>query len=1352
MEDLIEEPEKSEFQEPSDSGVDRDLKGHEADGIPQESFEPFPSLPVPPDIPLEPETEMKEESGPGMEEDDEKEDEEYEEREEETHPATLRIDESLLDRVQQVFVEPLNYSRSVAGFQRIAGSYIIIIYGDEHAGKLTCALHLAQDLLDRKGAEKRIYCYRRRSDEALSLLDFVQQEYFADERVYIIEDAFPSVSLEDLEAATLYHLNEKLRDKRSFLILTTERPVRALPGGVVRVSASVRDLEKVFFNHLDLYETDSYATEGIRIEKPVLALARESWDALRQELKDPDQIDEFCRRLGVQGGLPDAEGLQKLAHEIALRRIEATRPWFGGLALHEKLFAFLVVLFPGRDGRSLYETFLTVVARLRDHGMNLTDPREIGYNDLLDRIRASESPTREISFHERAIGTEVEWQVKNYNYLLWFLVPWFLEEVKKSRGKDGGETRKSWAAAVGRIGLHQPARLREELKELARHPTKEVAAAAGYAFSEVCLRDRDAEQEVCDALRSWVASRESRLMWTASSCIFRVYGALKRSERDTTEARSRLLDTLEGLIAALEGRQPFGEEDWKTAWTIASRNARDARAAERQARDLLKAWAKENRKGARYAVGQIAAVDPEGMVERLRLWLTSGRPELRQASLHAIRRLFEGATREAGPPRQRHSVIVALIEPVLAHCGEGSRVTAALFNALAKWTDKWPDQPVSSAAMAALLKAANRLTGRAARAFRSALAPWLASPAPHVRRLGGTLFMRSLLLEGAAVPALESFQGALVLDASMEALGDEGYEPAARRIWNLLQPRLDLRLARMGERRELAEPGDLFPSRAVLDGSRPRLLLPALAAFDGEDLRIVIVLATGPILDLEEVLMAGWSSRLLLANLGQASQQPALPRAIRIDPRSPQGGMTDLVAKVDDGFVATLARAGAGAPADEGLEVSLENWVAELDEPQSLNNPVDRALAIFQAILGLAESDLDRCSALLSRWLGPDRNDLEQRVGSAAVRLLLRIDAHRDPPPASVQTCLFHLAAELGACGPEGLETALAAVRRWLTMEEWTGTLLGSHGDESAALPQWIESLLPANAEFLSRTLADWRRPSSDDSAGAAQLAETAAWLGEWIASRASDPKQPSTPDVGPEPVVPIDPPPAGRRIEVLSSHTTDPLGFPMVWIEEIGAFMHWLPVTKIQFERFIAGSPGPRFDDTWYRGVLNLNPRVAVPEIGPDNYWNAFITGVLPEEARRFAAWCGGEYALPTTKDWQKAYDALTAVPVSPGKLPGLLEGEGDLVRSALSQIEAASAAAVRSGRGRTRADQMLMRLGVLEWAEQTGGAVPWAGMGEPAPHFCMLWSIEKGPAIPLDAGSSRSSVFGFRLIRRPA
>ena len=56
-----------------------------------------------------------------------------------------------------------------------------------------------------------------------------------------------------------------------------------------------------------------------------------------------------------------------------------------------------------------------------------------------------------------------------------------------------------------------------------------------------------------------------------------------------------------------------------------------------------------------FAVKKIALVDPPGMVERLRLWLAAGQPDLRRASQLAIRGLFDGAGRRAPESAVRRS-------------------------------------------------------------------------------------------------------------------------------------------------------------------------------------------------------------------------------------------------------------------------------------------------------------------------------------------------------------------------------------------------------------------------------------------------------------------------------------------------------------------------------------------------------------------------------------------------------------------------------------------------------------------------------------------------------------------------
>src|SRR5438128_864257 len=113
-----------------------------------------------------------------------------------------------------------------------------------------------------------------------------------------------------------------------------------------------------------------------------------------------------------------------------------------------------------------------------------------------------------------------------------------------------------------------------------------------------------------------------------------------------------------------------------------------------------------------------------------------------------------------------------------------------------------------------------------------------------------------------------------------------------------------------------------------------------------------------------------------------------------------------------------------------------------------------------------------------------------------------------------------------------------------------------------------------------------------------------------------------------------------------------DPTGFPMIWVKDLGAHLHFLPVTKYQFEHFLCERFSAAFDQGWYAQLLALNGRVSPRRIEAGNYWKAFLTGALPAEAATFAEWCGeadaggkAVYQVPTPEEWFKAYQAFAGV-----------------------------------------------------------------------------------------------------------
>ncbi|HEX6900949.1 MAG TPA: hypothetical protein VF789_14595 [Thermoanaerobaculia bacterium] len=214
-----------------------------------------------------------------------------------------------------------------------------------------------------------------------------------------------------------------------------------------------------------------------------------------------------------------------------------------------------------------------------------------------------------------------------------------------------------------------------------------------------------------------------------------------------------------------------------------------------------------------------------------------------------------------------------------------------------------------------------------------------------------------------------------------------------------------------------------------------------------------------------------------------------------------------------------------------------------------------------------------------------------------------------------------------------------------------------------------------------------------------------------------------------------------------LESYKKDPAGFPMLQVEP-DLYLHWLPVTKIQFEYFLSDAYDRSFDSRWYEELLGLNPRVTPAKISPENYWNAFLSGVLPAEAQRFAFWCGDEYRLPSAEEWARVYRILNSQPTLDLEGSGLVDDLPPRLRELILRTEdAAAEAARRLGYVRRLADQFLMRLGVLEWV---GDDESWGAMGEPFPELCgNLAAPETGePLYPNRPDTVRLPCLGFRLV----
>jgi len=108
-----------------------------------------------------------------------------------------------------------------------------------------------------------------------------------------------------------------------------------------------------------------------------------------------------------------------------------------------------------------------------------------------------------------------------------------------------------------------------------------------------------------------------------------------------------------------------------------------------------------------------------------------------------------------------------------------------------------------------------------------------------------------------------------------------------------------------------------------------------------------------------------------------------------------------------------------------------------------------------------------------------------------------------------------------------------------------------------------------------------------------------------------------------------------------------DRTGFPYIELKDPALAVSLLPLTKLQFEYYLADLT-PQ-GDNWYEELLTLNPRVSPQRFTPEQRERLFLTGLLPAEAEAYAAWLGDGYRLPTVAEWRAIYRCFQSTAFTP-------------------------------------------------------------------------------------------------------
>lgn len=238
--------------------------------------------------------------------------------------------------------------------------------------------------------------------------------------------------------------------------------------------------------------------------------------------------------------------------------------------------------------------------------------------------------------------------------------------------------------------------------------------------------------------------------------------------------------------------------------------------------------------------------------------------------------------------------------------------------------------------------------------------------------------------------------------------------------------------------------------------------------------------------------------------------------------------------------------------------------------------------------------------------------------------------------------------------------------------------------------------------------------------------------------------------------------------------YNADPFGFPMIWVQEVGAWVHCLPVTHIQLDMLRERTRQVANDRDRHPSIKD-HDRLSIRDLDAHNYTRAFATGVRPASAqalaRHFEDMTGRQFRLPSHTEWHVAYRALAARSfpdpdrrrdrdAQPGRdeLSEIMECCRDRARAMMDRLHRVLAGPVQTTvRFKLKlADLMLFRLGVMEWVRlhQTGYltradeyADEYAGMGLPAPHS---WANLADPELLAPVRTRRNGPtppFGFRL-----
>ncbi|HEX3046623.1 MAG TPA: hypothetical protein VHY08_17840 [Bacillota bacterium] len=837
-----------------------------------------------------------------------------------------------------------------------------------------------------------------------------------------------------------------------------------------------------------------------------------------KELTEADRDVSSPRKPSLDGGM---EPLSEFDSPDPTLTQENPHTWFNGLSQNAKVYAMLVVLFDGVIRIPLEEIYINAVHYLKEKGVsNLEDPRNIGLDDIFEKIKAQENEAHLVDFRNKTFREEVYRQIPSHRPLLWTLIDMIIDSIDIYKEREYWEFRKSLGIAIGRLGIYYKHKLGPILENLARNEHGGVIAVIGYILDEIC-RSSNEQSYVMDLLKKWVDSGEPDLMWAAAASIWRVYDGLAMRTNSNQEisgqAESRVTDLLAIFTKLVQTFNQFNAEvRYKAFEQALDQTSRDeytftqflhgfikpSDEVSRRMQEQLDYFATNNLRAILHAIRQIAWTYPQDMVKLVIQWLAAKKDSnLYNIGGLAGRQLFDQYTDPEIHLSQEHiSSLIELVGPlssikVFIHNDKldnsDNVIVNTMFGTLLIWLQRpgWTD-----IIHQALLRVVNRLTPDQSAIFRTRISTiWRNTDSAEIRRVAQSLISRSYLSSGVPLCPPGSKYGVIALDASADSSMDF-IAPIGFQLYERFNPLLDIFVTRMGETDPVVYPGQT-PSLNIFQvkNKRSRLLLPSLEALPPKR-SFVLSLTWGSPLDLSDIPEAERQGNLIVSSAKAKIQSLSNIPIVLLDAKTPSPDLSTIELVVWK----QLARTVFSIPSEEwrqalepylqtdsldlpAVRAQLEQWISQLDAIESVGCPIDSVRIIIGTVLWLASQDLSACVELLKEWL--TGNELCKLMGNACGQTLFRIYSHGDPiPPVKTHQVLMELAPLL--VNPPDWSSAVLifkAIRSWSEDPGWARYLLanirGWQDDVSGSiLTRLLAAVLPDQAQNLFAELKKWRQ------------------------------------------------------------------------------------------------------------------------------------------------------------------------------------------------------------------------------------------------------------------------------------